>query len=124
MWDVARQVAVWLCIHRSRWHNGAMPTRKIADLPKPCRHPDHDPPKHMVFDDGVYEHTCAGCGQTQRFEVSRPMMMADARLRAATVLASGTARTFAGMNRIGPGGGQRLVDEIRGTAIPPLMRRD
>ncbi len=46
-----------------------MPTKKIADTPKYCAHPEHDPPKHMVFQPGVYEHTCPACGRKQRFTV-------------------------------------------------------
>lgn len=30
-----------------------MPTRRIHS-------PDHDPPSHMVYSPGVYEHTCSG----------------------------------------------------------------
>lgn len=51
-----------------------MPTRKIADLPKRCRHPEHDPPGHIVLEDGIYEHECPACGATQTFDVSRPTM--------------------------------------------------
>jgi hypothetical protein len=49
-------------------------TRKIADLPKEaiCRHPDHEPPGHIVLPPGVYEHTCPGCGKTIQFVVKHP----------------------------------------------------
>jgi hypothetical protein len=30
-------------------------TRKIADLPGVCPHPEHKPPAHRVFEPGVYE---------------------------------------------------------------------
>jgi hypothetical protein len=46
-----------------------MPTKKIADIAQPCTHPDHDPPKYMVFKPGVYEHTCPGCGRVVQFTV-------------------------------------------------------
>jgi len=54
-----------------------MPTRKIRDLPlehwytpwPPCQHPEHNPPSHMVFEPGVYEHTCPGCGRQLEFVV-------------------------------------------------------
>lgn len=46
-----------------------MPTKKIADVPRYCRHPDHDPPKHMVWSPGVYEHECPSCGYKTRFTV-------------------------------------------------------
>jgi len=46
-------------------------TRKIADLPeeKICRHPEHNPPNHMAYEPGIYEHTCPGCGATGQFTV-------------------------------------------------------
>jgi hypothetical protein len=52
-----------------------MPTVKIADpknpwkLEKPCFHPEHNPPSHMVFSPGTYEHTCPGCGNKITFTV-------------------------------------------------------
>jgi hypothetical protein len=50
-----------------------MPTRKIADLPNhdTCRDPAHDPPTMMLFEPGVYEHTCPSCGHATRFVVPR-----------------------------------------------------
>ena len=51
-------------------------TRKIADIKEvfPCRHPEHDPPNMMVFEPGIYEHTCPACGHVTRFVVS-PLFM-------------------------------------------------
>lgn len=58
-----------------------MPTRKIADLPgagwskkrkppePPCRRPEHEPPMHMVYEPGIYEHECPGCGSKTMFTV-------------------------------------------------------
>jgi hypothetical protein len=49
-----------------------MPTRKIRDIPwdrKVCYHPEHDPPGHMVYQPGVWEHTCPGCGKVTVFTV-------------------------------------------------------
>lgn len=48
-----------------------MPTRKIADLPssRPCRHPDHEPPRLRLFTPGVYEHECPACHRVLRFVV-------------------------------------------------------
>lgn len=46
-----------------------MPTKKIADDEKPCFHPDHDPPRHMVFPPGTYEHACPGCKRKVVFRV-------------------------------------------------------
>ena len=48
-----------------------MPTKKIADIcdRKTCFDPEHNPPNMMVWEPGVYEHTCPGCGNKQRFVV-------------------------------------------------------
>lgn len=48
-----------------------MPTKKIADLPanERCMSPDHNPPAHQVFLDGVYEHVCSRCGWRTVFTV-------------------------------------------------------
>lgn len=48
-----------------------MPTRKIADLPKPfgCTSTDHYPPSMMVYEPGIYEHTCSACGFKTTFVV-------------------------------------------------------
>lgn len=51
-----------------------MPTRKIADLEKPCMDPEHNPPSHQVFEDGVYEHECPSCHKKTRFTVSKPFL--------------------------------------------------
>jgi hypothetical protein len=51
-----------------------MPTRKIADLPLPrvCRDPEHNPPMHMTYENGVYEHECPWCHHKQTFTVNKP----------------------------------------------------
>lgn len=51
-----------------------MPTRRIDDPENPesqrrCRHPEHEPPMHMVFPPGLYEHECPGCGRKLVFRV-------------------------------------------------------
>lgn len=51
-----------------------MPTRRIGDLEEPCRHPQHDPPGHMVWKPGVYQHVCPGCRAQQTFTVTRPTL--------------------------------------------------
>lgn len=59
-----------------------MPTRKIGDLLnhaavvcRPvCRHPEHNPPTHQVFENGVYEHECPACHATQTFVVYKPTL--------------------------------------------------
>lgn len=45
-----------------------MPTKKIKDI-RPCTHPEHSPPMHMVYSPGVYEHTCPACGRVVTFTV-------------------------------------------------------
>jgi len=46
-------------------------TRKIPYAPsKPCMHPEHNPPGMCVFEPGVYEHTCPGCGKKTIFVVN------------------------------------------------------
>jgi hypothetical protein len=30
---------------------------------KPCHHPEHNPPGHIVLPPGRYEYTCPGCGR-------------------------------------------------------------
>lgn len=53
-----------------------MPTKKIGNAPgtgpsgRPCLSPDHNPPNMMVFQPGIYEHTCSGCGAKQTFTVA------------------------------------------------------
>ena len=47
------------------------PTKKIAELPVPCRHPEHNPPMHRLFEPGLWEHTCPGCGAKMHFTVPR-----------------------------------------------------
>jgi hypothetical protein len=55
-----------------------MPTKKIADPPPPpCRHPDHKPPSHQVFQPGSYQHVCPRCGQTTPFVVHRTQLSAS-----------------------------------------------
>ncbi len=48
-----------------------MTLRKIAPAPwlRTCRHPEHDPPRHVVLSPGVWEHTCPGCGHRTVFTV-------------------------------------------------------
>jgi hypothetical protein len=55
-----------------------MPTRKIADLPREdvCMSNDHNPPTHVVWPDGVYEHVCSACGRKFRFTVTSPRYVA------------------------------------------------
>ncbi len=41
----------------------------IKEAEKPCFHPQHNPPSHMVYKPGTYRYTCPGCGKTITFEV-------------------------------------------------------
>ena len=46
-------------------------TKKISGPSQtPCRHPGHNPPGMCVFEPGVYEHICPGCGNKIIFTVS------------------------------------------------------
>jgi hypothetical protein len=47
-----------------------MPTTKISDAPRPCLSTEHNPPMHMAYSPGTYEHTCPSCGHKLRFVVS------------------------------------------------------
>lgn len=56
-----------------------MPTKKIADLPTPCLHREHDPPTHRVWANGIYVHICPACGHKQEFAVHHPTYKSPAR---------------------------------------------
>lgn len=49
------------------WGRGG--TRKIANIPEQCTHPDHNRSSHQVLTPGVYEHICPGCGKRRVFTV-------------------------------------------------------
>lgn len=37
----------------------------IPEYPKPCRHPEHNPPGHLVIPPSKqYRHVCPACGHT------------------------------------------------------------
>lgn len=48
---------------------------KKANLPQEtyCVSPEHNPPTHIVLEDGVYEYTCPSCGKKVDFIVMRPI---------------------------------------------------
>lgn len=56
--------------------------RKIGDIGDivgtrqvmPCRHPEHNPPMHMVYENGIWEHVCPGCGHRVMFVVCKPTL--------------------------------------------------
>jgi hypothetical protein len=39
-----------------------------------CRHPEHNPPGHIVLPAGTHTYQCPGCGQQQTFRVTRPTL--------------------------------------------------
>ena len=45
--------------------------RKVDDIKPCCNHPEHNPPGHMVYEPGVYEYICPGCGKVKKFNVNR-----------------------------------------------------
>jgi hypothetical protein len=51
-----------------------MPFKKIADLPKICHDPGHNPPGMIVLPDGVYEYSCPSCGRVTTFTVASPTL--------------------------------------------------
>lgn len=62
-----------------------MPTRKIAEPDegwnrRPCRHPEHEPPKFRVFEPGTWEHECPACGHKVTFTVRGPVLAASGSL--------------------------------------------
>lgn len=62
-------------INQSMNHKGKGGLRKIANLPKEhgCLNPGHDFPSMIVLEEGVWEHTCPGCGHTQVVTVQHPV---------------------------------------------------
>jgi len=42
---------------------------KIKDAEKPCSHPGHNPPMHIVLTPGTYRYTCPACGKVTEFKV-------------------------------------------------------
>ncbi len=38
-----------------------------------CSHPEHEPPMHIVLENGKYRHTCPGCGKVKEFVVRNPI---------------------------------------------------
>jgi hypothetical protein len=52
--------------------DAARGTRKIADLPGRCGHPDHEVPNYTCYENGIYEHICPSCGDQTIFTVRNP----------------------------------------------------
>ena len=54
-----------------------MPFIKKEKLPekKICRHPEHDPPGHIVLEPGIYTYQCPACKKAVTFTVpERPTL--------------------------------------------------
>jgi len=49
-------------------------TVKIGNLPKYCNNPEHLPPTHRVYENGIYQHTCPSCENITRFVVNHPIL--------------------------------------------------
>lgn len=50
-----------------------MPLRRLRDLPEPyCKSQYHEPPAHLVLEEGVYEYQCPDCKRHTTFTVRRP----------------------------------------------------
>ena len=39
-----------------------------------CYHPEHNPPMHIVLENGTYKHTCPACGKVTVFIVNNPTL--------------------------------------------------
>lgn len=50
------------------------PLKKISEPKETCNHPEHNPPMHMVYENGTYEYTCPACGNKQTFTVNKPTL--------------------------------------------------
>ena len=54
-----------------------MATERVGDIESPhggdrfCRHPEHEPAKHVVLPPGRYRHTCPKCGRVLYFTVDK-----------------------------------------------------
>lgn len=54
------------------------PPRLIRDIWEPierrvCHDPEHEPPRHQVFEPGMYRHKCPSCGRVIEFVVVGPV---------------------------------------------------
>jgi len=48
--------------------------RKIADAPKPCLDPAHNPPAHIALEPGaIYKYICPSCGS--KSVISSPIIL-------------------------------------------------
>lgn len=52
-----------------------MPLEKLANGPQPpCRHPEHNPPTHVVLEPGLYQWKCPECSHAVQFRVTQPTL--------------------------------------------------
>ena len=56
-----------------------MPTKLIEkfEVKKVCKHPEHLAPSQMVYEPGIYEHTCPNCGESYKFTIRPKATMND-----------------------------------------------
>lgn len=54
---------------------------KVPCPPRPCRHPEHNPPGMIVLSPGTYEHTCPACKKTTVFVVRGMYSLSSPALR-------------------------------------------
>ena len=55
--------------------SGKVPnTIRIADAPNQanCTYPEHNPPTHAHYEQGIYQHTCPKCGHKKTFIINPP----------------------------------------------------
>ena len=50
------------------------PKKSVKPWGRPCTHPQHDLPGHMVIPVEGYDHTCPGCGRSVHIHINRPIM--------------------------------------------------
>lgn len=48
-------------------------TKKVGEITekKECRDSEHKPPTMVVYEPGIYEHTCPSCGEITNFTVAK-----------------------------------------------------
>lgn len=101
-------------------------TRRIGDLPERsvCQNREHNHPSMMVFQPGLYEHTCPGCGRSSRFRVDGFTEALVEHLRFAIKERDAACRTARAANVVGawswmPGGtnGENDLDSLSNDAV-------
>ena len=49
-----------------------MPFINTNEQNKPCMSPEHNPPTHVVLNDGVHVWECPSCGKTTYLVITNP----------------------------------------------------